>query len=419
MQIYKYLCFSILAAFGWFASSLCGQQVDLSFQNAINGALQDNPQLAAATGRVEDARGQQIQAGLKPNPRLTVQSEDIRQSTRGAPFSFVDSTEDYVLVGQVIESGGKRERRVDLASSVVGTTELERELTRRQITGRVASAYWTAASLVRARDLLQEVLQTYQQDVDYSRNRVQEGVMAEADLMRIQLERDRTRAEVLTATRDADGAIVNLYRAMGKHEFPQTRLTDSLENIGPVTLPELARVLQARPELRIARQAIAEAEANIHLQKANSKPDPEAFVGYKRNGAFNTLYGAVQIDLPVRNRNQGNITSAQARLRVAQANLSALETNVKADIEAAIRAYRDLRALLDILPGTLARAREAERLARAAYREGGIDLLRLLDAQRSRIQAQMEYNRALGDLHQSIIGLYLASGESLASGDTP
>ena len=316
-----------------------------------------------------------------------------------------------MLLGQVIESGGKRERRIDAASSAVQTTQLELALTHRQIAGRVASAYWTAVSLARARDLLQEVLLTYQEDVEYSRNRVHEGVMAEADLMRIQLEQDRAETEVLTAAREADQGIVSLYRVMGKQEFPPTRLTESLENIGPVALPELARVLQARPELQVARQAVAEAEANLRLQKANAKTDPEALVGYKRNGAFDTLYGAVQIDLPVRNRNQGNIASAQARLRIAGANLQAVENSVKADVEAALRAYRGGRALLDILPGALSRATETERLARAAYREGGIDLLRLLDAERSRIQAQMEYYRALSDMHQSIVGLYLAGGE--------
>ncbi len=401
------------------AGSALGQQVDLSFQNALDQALQNNPQLVAAEGRVEDARGQKLQAGLKPNPRLTVQSEDIRQSARNAPFSFVDSTEDYVLLGQIIESGGKRERRVDVASSAVQTSELERELARRQIASRVASAYWTAVSLIRARDLLQEVLRTYQEDVDYGRNRVNEGVMAEADLMRIQLERDRTEAEALTAVREADLGIVNLYRAMGKQEFPPTRLTDSLESIGTINLPQLERVLRARPELRLARQAVMEAEANIRLQRANAKTDPEAFVGYKRNGPYDTLYGAVQIDLPIRNRNQGNIASAQARLHVANANLTTAETQVKADLESAIRAYKNGRALLDILPRTLSRATETERLARAAYREGAIDLLRFLDAERGRIQAQMEYNRALSDLRQSIVGLYLAGGQSPTGGEMP
>jgi cobalt-zinc-cadmium efflux system outer membrane protein len=402
-----------------FVGSAFGQQVDLSFQNALDQALGGNPQLAAAEGRMDDARGQQRQAGLKPNPRLTVQSEDIRSSTTGMPFSFVNSTEDYLLLGQVIESGGKRERRVDVASSAVQTAELERELTRRQIAGRVALAYWSAASLAHARDLLQEVLRTYQEDVDYGRNRVNEGIMAEADLMRIQLERDRTETEVLTATRDADQGIVNLYRAMGKQEFPPTHLTDPLEKMGSVALPQLEQVLQTRPELRIARQAVAEAEANIRLQKANARTDPEAFVGYKRNVGYDTLYGAVQIDLPVRNRNQGNIASAQARLRIANANLAIAETQVRADLESAVRAYRSGRALLDILPGTLLRATETERLARAAYREGGIDLLRLLDAERNRIQTQMEYNRALTDLHQSIVGLYLAGGQSPTGGEMP
>lgn len=234
--------------------------------------------------------------------------------------------------------------------------------------------------------------------------------MAESDLMSIQLERDRIYAGVITATREANQGFVNLYRAMGKTEFPPTNLTDSLENVSKVAIPELARLLQVRPEMQLARQAVTEAAANIKLQKAIAKPDPQAAVGYKRNVGYDTFYAALQIDLPVRNKNQGNIGGAAARLHMAQSNLKITEASVTADLEAARKAYQDQQQLLDSLPATLARANESERLARAAYREGGIDLLRLLDAERSRIQVQTDYYRALATLHQSIVNLNLASG---------
>lgn len=47
------------------------------------------------------------------------------------------------------------------------------------------------------------------------------------------------------------------------------------------------------------------------------------------------------------------------------------------------------------MPNTLTTAQETERLARAAYREGAIDLLRLMDAERNRIDVETQYYRAL------------------------
>jgi outer membrane protein, heavy metal efflux system len=388
----------------------CPAQVQLTLQAAVQQALSTNPQLDVAQGRIEDAKGLRVQAGLGPNPRLTLQSEDMR-AWQAQPRSFATETENYAYVGQTFEVAGKRARRVDLASTGVHRAEYERELLKRQIRARVSAAYWNAVGAARTRDLLRESLRTYEDDVNYSRNRVQQGVMAETDLMRVQLERDRVRMQLMTADRDADQTIVELYRAMGKSEFPPTTLADLPASPCAVILPDLARVLEARPEMQIAREAVAEAESNIRLQHAASKPDPEAFLGYKRNLGLDTVYAAVQVDLPFRNRNQGNIAAAQAQLHMAQANLRAAEAGVKADLTSAERVYLDQRKLLETLPETQARAEEAERLARAAFREGGIPLLRLLDAERYRIDMETQYSRALVDLQQSIVNLEYASGE--------
>jgi outer membrane protein TolC len=58
----------------------------------------------------------------------------------------------------------------------------------------------------------------------------------------------------------------------------------------------------------------------------------------------------------------------------------------------------------------LSRAEETYAIAQAAYREGGTDLLRLLDAQRVRIEAQISYARALTDLRLSIANAAIATG---------
>jgi cobalt-zinc-cadmium efflux system outer membrane protein len=384
-------------------------QTRLTLHDALLQALQNNPQVQLAQSRTEAASGQQTQAGLKPNPRLFLQSEDVRAwGTPAVPYW--QGTEEYAYVGQVFETAGKRQHRVGVASSDVRSSQAGENLQYRQIVARISGGYWAAAGAAALRELYNQTLRTYDEDFTYSQNRVREGVMAEADLLRLQLERDLVRAQASGAARDAELAIVELFRAMGRADHPASLLTDRLEEPPEVNTPSAKEAIAARPEDNIAREQIARAQQNVRLQKANARPDPEFYLGYKRNTGQDTLFAAVQVDLPVRNRNQGNIGTAQADLRTAEANLKLVEINLNADYEAARRAYESNRDLLKQYSATRQQATETERLARGAYREGGIDLIRLLDAERSRISVEMQYIRTLVELRQSIVSLQLASG---------
>lgn len=394
-----------------FVGTIFGQ-TRLTLQDAIAQALRGNPQLEAAQGRSDQARGQRTQAGLKPNPRLFLQTEDARAWGNPA-VPYWQGTEEYAYLGQVVETAGKRARRVEVASSDLRTSEVAETLQYRQVVARVSGSYWTAAGSAAMKALYSETVHTYDEDFNYSQNRVREGVMAEADLLRLQLERDLVRAQAGGASRDAELAVVELFRAMGRRDYPQAVITEPLEHMPNVEVPEAKAAIAARPEESIAREQILRAQRNVRLQRANARPDPEFYVGYKRNTGQDTVYAAIQLDLPIRNRNQGNIGSAEADLRTAEANLKVTETNINADLEAAKRAYENNKTLLQQYLNTRQQANETERLARGAYREGGIDLIRLLDAQRSRISVEMQYIRTLVDLRQSIVNLQLASGAEI------
>lgn len=156
--------------------------------------------------------------------------------------------------------------------------------------------------------------------------------MAGSDLMRMQVERDRVRAQAMAAARDADMAVVELYRTMGKTDFPSMDFVEPLDGQKAIAVPDPATVLGTRPEARLARERITTAEANVPLQEANARPDPEVFAGCKRDVGVDTLYGAVQVDLPFRNRNQGNIASSLAHVRIAKENLAYIEAGIRADL---------------------------------------------------------------------------------------
>ncbi len=392
----------------------CSAGASLTLEQAIHEALRNNPELQVGAARVEQALGARMQAGLRPNPRLLVQTEDIRPSEPGQPFSFANSTENYITIGQVLETASKRSRRLDVSKAGLQTAQFDARLARRRIVAAVSAAFWNAVSAQEAKRLTEQNLKTYDEDVVYSANRVKEGVAAESDLIRIQIERDRVQASLLAAKRDVDQTGLELVRAIGRPELFPADLVEAADGAETPGLLDGERLLTEAPQIKIANETVIQAKAELRLQMANAKPDPEVLVGYKRNVGADTAYAALQIDLPIRNRNQGNVASAGARVREAEANLRLVEKNVRIDFESAQRAYADQRALLDTLPRTVARAEESERLARAAYREGALDLLKLLDAERTRIQVQLEYRRARADLQQRLLNLQLASGSPIA-----
>jgi cobalt-zinc-cadmium efflux system outer membrane protein len=385
-------------------------QSNLSLADAVADAIVAHPQLAAGSARIAAAEGVRQQVGLAPNPRLIVQLENTRFWESPA-FSFGRDTDDYAFFAQLIETGGKRARRVDFATAGVRRVEAERQILASQITSRVSTAYWAALGACRVRDLLQQEVDNFDRIVQYHRDRVREGAMAEVNLLRVQLERQRLSVSAKSAAQEADRATITIFREMGKAEFPPVLLTEGLEVMRAVEVTDVAQALDRRPEMRLARQAIDQARSNLRLQQANAKPDIDMHLGYKRTLGFDTLYTAVQVPLPFRNRNQGQIGAASAELRAAEATLAATEAQVRADVEIAGKDYEARRRLvIDTLRPMQDQAGEVSRIAQAAYREGGFDLLRLLDSERTRLEAQILYARTLADYQQSVVMLQIALG---------
>jgi outer membrane protein, heavy metal efflux system len=404
-------CYVRLGAFALVIAPTVSSQMSLTVRDAVSQALASHPALAAATARQNVAEGLRKQAGLSPNPRLIVQLENTRFWETPA-FSYPEDTQTYAYVAQTVETAGKRGRRVDLATENVRSSELEVELQRRQIASRVAIAYWIAAGSAGIRDSLREEVNSFGKLVEFNRNRVREGAAPEVDLLRIEVERDRLTTLAEEAAEAAERTRIALFREMGKTEFPPVELTDPLEPLNAVEPVEVSQVLDQRIEMRLARKRVEQARANLRLQQANARTDPDLQLGYERIGGFDTIYAGAQIPLPIRNRNQGQIEAATGDIKTAESSLAATEAAVRSELENARAEYAARQKLLnETLRPMQDRADEVYRIADAAYRETGSDILRLLDAERTRIETQTAYTRSLAELQRSAVALRTAQGE--------
>jgi len=392
-------------------------QPNLSFKDALDLALRTHPALNAGTARTAVASGNLQQAGLRPNPRLFLQVENLRAT--GTPsFDFGRDPDMFAYLSNQFEMGGKRDRRVDLATAVLKRSEFERAVLARHIAARVAQAYWSAAGAQTVHELLLDNTSNFQRIITYHEVRVREGAMAEADLLKVRLEGERLALAVNSAALDAERTRIQLFREMGQVEFPVAKLEPISEQIAmpPMAVADPAGAVENRPEVRLARQVLEQARAATQLQRANATPDLEGLFGYKRTAGFNTVIGGLQWNLPVRNRNQGAIAAADAEVRVAESDAAATEALVRAEVQAASTEVRLRREQIMRIfggpdgQGLRGQAAESARIAEAAYREGGTDLLRLLDAQRVKIELQLLYFKTLAEYRQSIAALNAAAG---------
>jgi cobalt-zinc-cadmium efflux system outer membrane protein len=390
------------------SAQLAQEPLALSLDEAVRMALESSGVLEASRQRVAAAAGAKEQALRGTNPKLVLQSENARPYS---PFVYWRDTDNFAYLHHTFETGGRRLKRGDAAGAAEARTEAERDVLASEIRARVKRAYWAAAGAQLAEHWLAEDLLNFGKVVEYHRARVAEGAMAEVDLLRVELEESRLRMAVSSARLTAERARIELLREMAQTAFPEIRLTEPVERMRPAAAGTAEDALARRPEIKAGELGVSEARAQLRLQEATAKPNIDVLLGYKRATGFDAVIGGVQLDLPVSNRNQGGILQAGAQVKMAEAGLAAARARIAAEVAAALRAVEIRRREAEtIIRPMREQATEASRIAREAYRIGGVDLLRLLDAERSRIEAQLSYFSTMTAYQVAVAELEAALG---------
>ncbi len=205
--------------------------------------------------------------------------------------------------------------------------------------------------------------------------------------------------------------MIELYRQIGLPSGNDVHLTDDIAAPEAPPPMDVETALAQRADVAVARDQLQAAEADLKLQRSLAYADPDLLGGYKRNSGDNTIFTALQIQLPLHNRNQGEIERAEAQVRAARASLELATLSVRADIAAAASNYRREEEIVEhTLPQMRSRAHENLAILTEAYRIGGVDLLRYIDAERTEIDVEVTALRTLAEYHQSALRLQLAYG---------
>ena len=388
-------------------------QTKLGLQDALRKALDSRASLKAEQARISAAEGLEKQAHLFANPVFQFENENLRPGQ-----TYSRDVDTYAFFTQPLDVLGKRKERIDVAERAVGRTEAEYELAQRQVVQKVKLAYWAARGAQENQDLLSATVTNFQRIVDYNSAQLSVGAISEQDLLRVQLEGERLNITARLASIEVTRTRIELLRQMGQTDFVEVVLTDPLdaEEIALDRL-ELQQVLDQRTEVKVARAALREAEANSRLQDVLARPDLDLIYGFKRTqlvdatSGVNTAVAGVRMTLPIMDRNQGNRAAAVAEVQRQEQLLAAAEANVRADYYSALQEYELRRTeVIQTLQPLRQHAANISQIAQAAYVQGGTDLLRLLDAERTRLEAGLAYVRGMVEYKQSIANLQAAEG---------
>jgi outer membrane protein, heavy metal efflux system len=211
---------------------------------------------------------------------------------------------------------------------------------------------------------------------------------------------------------DSEKAILILAQEMNAVPNSTWVLSDDLETLEePRSIPTGSDASSLRTEAQIAQQSIAQAKARTKLERANGGPDFLFTAGYKRDINLDSPVAGVQFDLPLFNRNQGAVEASRADEDAASETYQATRNRLAAELTLARREYEMRREqYLQVFKPLRNQAIEISDISRSAYQAGGLDLLRLLDSERVRVDAELSYVRALEGFHLSVAALNYAEG---------
>jgi cobalt-zinc-cadmium efflux system outer membrane protein len=394
-----------------------GQNTTLiSLDQAIDLALAHNHAIKASRTLILQNQAQEITANLRPNPTLDADTQFIPFfSPQYFSENNLNETQQFDIgIGYLFERGHKRQRRLQAARDQTAVTRAQVGDAERTLAFNVGQQF---VSVLLAESTLRfalEDLKGFQQTVDISEAQLKAGYIGEGDYLKIKLQLLQFQTDVSSARLAKVQALVGLREFLGYNAVPADYdvMGDLAYEPFKGTLEDLqAKALRERPDFRAAELGMTAAKSQILLAKANAKVDVNGTYDFTHVSGENTASVFVNFELPIFNRNQGEIARTGYALTQAQEQQQAASDTVLSDVANAYEAVGSNDEVVQLYTsGYLKQAQDSRDISEYAYKRGGASLLDYLDAERSYRSVQLAYRQALASYMTALEQLKEAVG---------
>ncbi len=382
-------------------------------------ALQRNPTMSESQANVHSAQALRQQAGLWPNPTVGYLGDEIAGGigvNGGRQGGFIEQT---IVLG----------RKLYLAQQVAGSeekiAELQKEEQRYRIQNAVRSAYFQTLAAQELVALAERYVKLSTDALETAQRLRNIGARDESEVAMAEIEVERAKVAVDIQRTHLQQEWETLRSVIGDPSLPAGQLAEKLD----AELPRLDSqqlvnaLLTDSPAIKMAKENVTRSEASALAARRQPVPDLHVRAGLEQNLETNDLTGKpyglegfaeVRIELPIFNRNQGNVAAARAESERALAETRRVELQLRQLAAIAVERYQSAQATVDsyqkeILP----RTQRLYDMQLKAWGRMALSYPQVLLAQQSLFTAQAEYIHALESLRTSSVAL---SGFLLTNG---
>ena len=373
----------------------------VSLDEAIRLALQHNHALQAARSTILQSQSLETTANLRPNPVLTLDAQFL-PIFQPSQFSsdYIDNNAQFDAgIGYLFERGKKRQHRLQAARDVTSVVRSQVTDSERQLAFNVGQQFIAVLLAESSLNFAQQDLDSFQKTVEVSNERYRVGGISEGDFLKIKLQLLQFQTDVSAARLAKIQALAALRQLLGFESVPDGYDVEGNLEYQPLKagLDDLkALALRSRPDLIAAQQGITAARSQELLAQANGKRDFSLTFNYTHTAGLNTGAFFFNMDLPVFDRNQGEIARTRYVITQAQEQASEASEQVLTDVA---DAYENLRTNDQIIQlyqgGYVDQAKQSRDISEYAYKRGAASLLDYLDAERTYRSNQLAYRQAL------------------------
>ena len=370
-------------------------------------ALATNPTMAQAQANLRVAAGLAKQAGFYPNPTVGYYGDEIRGGfTRGGKQGG--------FISQTIVTGGKLGAARRVAQLQAEEVETGGQVQRLRIVNNVRTLFYQVLAAQRLVEVRQNLAKLAGDATQTSYQLGNVGQADRPDILQAEVEQQQAVVSLRIAQQQLQASWRTLAAVVGKPGLPLARLEGDLDALPDLNYEEwVATTLRDSPEVKLAQQAVDRAEASLVQARKAVIPDlqvtgilVQTFTPLmETNPSRSTgVQGGAQIgvQLPIFNRNQGNIAAAKAEIESAKQDLARVKLQLQRDLANMFRDYDSARVTVqqykvEMLP----RAQQAYKLYQTSYQNMAAAYPQVLISQRTMFQLEADYIQALENAWQS------------------
>ena len=348
--LFGVLMFFSSAAMGQtkFNNQLFTDSITVTLDSAENIFLRNNLLLLAQRYNVDAQKALIIQAKLLPNPNFSYSRGPlipIHDDLSNFPNSnFFNNNESQANLSQLILLAGKRNKQIKIAEANAQLAEFQLFDLIRTLKYTLRSDFFNIYYLMQSAKVYDKEIQSLQKVVAAFNQQQGKGYIAEKEVIRIKAQLYSLQSEyndLINQINDTESELRLVLQIKNVYVIPVTTQSKIIA-LNPLQYPITTLIdtaYKSRTDLQIAKANTNISKLTYNYQKALATPDLTTSLAWDKQGSYarNLFSAGVAIDLPVFNKNQGNIKSSKFMIDYNVASQKSTEATVEEQIARALQ----------------------------------------------------------------------------------